>query len=58
MISWQLRPFCHIARLLCEYQKMNSSALPAIFISFKTINEQINFRRQQLSRDVLKIEIE
>ena len=39
--------------VLCEYQKINSSALPVIFISFKIINEKINFQRQQL-----KIEIE
>ena len=36
--------------VLYEYQKTNSSTLPVIFISFKTINEQRNFRRQQLTR--------
>ena len=42
---------CHIVRfVLCEYQKINSSALPVIFISFKLVNEKINFRRQQRSR--------
>ena len=48
MATWTILLCCTF--VLSEYQKINSSAIPVIFISFKIINEQINFRRQQLSR--------